>query len=244
MEELKPKTAKSNLNVEKHKKRQAKARKITNSRRANEEQKLIDADIIFGIDNGATGTLSCIASFEKEVIDIEFRKTFSNVELDYQKEINYISRIDWKELKSWFDNVLKKLKKIYNTKYSKKFEDLKIAVVLERPMINCDRFKQSKNAARSFEATLIVLEMLNLNNNYLIIDSKKWQHYFFGVNENSDLKKLSKDEGITYLNTFKTKKYKKYIDTISGHGDADSLLISRWAFEKFVKTRKTESNGK
>ena len=40
--ELKPKTLKSNLNVEKHKKRQQKARKIVNERRLMEEQKLID----------------------------------------------------------------------------------------------------------------------------------------------------------------------------------------------------------
>ena len=69
--------------------------------------------------------------------------------------------------------VLKKLKRIYNTKYNKKEEDLKIAVVLERPMINCERFKQSKNAARAFESTLMVLEMLGLNENYIIIDSNE-----------------------------------------------------------------------
>lgn len=237
--ELKPKTLKSNLNVEKHKKRQQKARKIVNERRLIEEQKLIDADIIFGLDNGTTGTLSCIASFEREIISIDFCKTFSKIEMDYQKELNFIARIDWLNLKNWFDKVLKKLKRIYNTKYNKKEEDLKIAVVLERPMINCERFKQSKNAARAFESTLIVLEMLGLNEKYLIIDSKKWQHYFFGITVNIDLKKSSKNEGIKFLNNMNSKKYKDYIDMISRHGDADSLLISRWAFEKFVKTRKS-----
>lgn len=105
---------------------------------------------------------------------------------------------------------------------------------MERPMINADRFKQSKNAARAFESTIMVLEMLNLNENYIIIDSKKWQHYFFGKNTTLlNLKDASRDEGIKFLNSLSEKKYKNEIDIIQHHGDADSLLICKWAFEKF-----------
>ena len=112
---------------------------------------------------------------------------------------------------------------------------MKIAVVMERPMINAERFKQSKNAARAFEATLIVLEMLGLKENYIIIDSKKWQHYFFGKDTMFlDLKNASKEMGINYLMTFGPKKYKAYCDMISGHGDADSLLIAKYALEKLI----------
>ena len=111
-------------------------------------------------------------------------------------------------------------------------KNIKPLIILERPMINVDRFKQSKNAARAFEATLIVLEMLNLENNYIIIDSKKWQHYFFGKNTILlDLKKSSKEEGIKFLSIFKNK-YKNLIEIINSHGDADSLLISKYALEK------------
>ena len=46
---------------------------------------------------------------------------------------------------------------------------------MERPMINADRFKQSKNAARAFESTLMVLEMLGLNENYIITFSSSFR---------------------------------------------------------------------
>lgn len=100
-------------------------------------------------------------------------------------------------------------------------------------MINADRFKQSNNASRAFEATLIVLEMLKLKDNYIIIDSKKWQHYFFGKNTVLlDLKKESEKKGIEFLDQINSKKYKNEIDLISNHGDADSLLICKFALEK------------
>ena len=106
---------------------------------------------------------------------------------------------------------------------------------MERPMINSERFKQSKNAARAFEATLIVLEMLGLKDNYIIIDSKKWQHYFFGKNTmDLNLKIESQNEGIRFLNSINEKKYLKICELIRKHGDADSLLISRYALEKLV----------
>jgi hypothetical protein len=99
-------------------------------------------------------------------------------------------------------------------------------------MVNPQRFNSSKIALRAFESTLIVLELLNLD--YIIIDSKKWQHYFFGKNTTLiDLKVASKDEGVKFLNDLSVKKYKKEIEIINNHGDADSLLICKWAFEKF-----------
>lgn len=62
-------------------------------------------------------------------------------------------------------------------------------------MVNPQRFKQSKSALRAFESTIIVLELLGLN--YIIIDSKKWQHHFFGKNTSQiDLKYESKKLGI------------------------------------------------
>ena len=103
-------------------------------------------------------------------------------------------------------------------------------------MINADRFKQSKNAARAFEATLIVLEMLNLKNNYVIIDSKKWQHYFFGKNTILlDLKLESKNKAINYLNSINSQKYKNICEIMQAHGDADSFLICLFVFEKFYE---------
>ena len=48
-----------------------------------------------------------------------------------------------------------------------------------------------------------------------------------------NLKKASQDEGIKYLESLKrSKKYSSICELIRKHGDADSLLISRYALEK------------
>lgn len=229
---LEPKSQKSNLDIKNQKRKRKKISSLTKKRRDDDLEKVLNSDVIFGLDNGATGTVSCLIPYDKNDIKIYFEKTFNHVDLDYQKDINYIARIDWEKLKDWFNKIIKKAKTNYIRKYNK--EDIKISVILERPMINVDRFKQSKNAARAFESTLMVLEMLELEKNYIIIDSKKWQHYFFGKNTVLiDLKEASKNKGIEYLTNLNEKRYKNELNTIKQHGDADSLLICRWAFEKF-----------
>ena len=229
---LEPKNQKSNLDIKNQKRKRKKVSSLIKKRRDDDLEKVLNSDVIFGLDNGATGTVSCLIPYNKNDIKIYFEKTFNHVDLDYQKDINYIARIDWEKLKDWFNKIIKKAKTNYIRKYNK--EDIKISVILERPMINADRFKQSKNAARAFESTLMVLEMLELEKNYIIIDSKKWQHYFFGKNTVLiDLKEASKNKGIEYLTNLNEKRYKNELNTIKQHGDADSLLICRWAFEKF-----------
>lgn len=229
---LEPKNQKSNLDIKNQKRKRKKVSSLIKKRRVDDLEKVLNSDVIFGLDNGATGTVSCLIPYDKNDIKIYFEKTFNHVDLDYQKDINYIARIDWEKLKDWFNKIIKKAKTNYIRKYNK--EDIKISVILERPMINADRFKQSKNAARAFESTLMVLEMLELEKNYIIIDSKKWQHYFFGKNTVLiDLKEASKNKGIEYLTNLNEKRYKNELNTIKQHGDADSLLICRWAFEKF-----------
>ena len=229
---LEPKNQKSNLDIKNQKRKRKKVSSLIKKRRDDDLEKVLNSDVIFGLDNGATGTVSCLIPYNKNDIKIYFEKTFNHVDLDYQKDINYIARIDWEKLKDWFNKIIKKARTNYIRKYNK--EDIKISVILERPMINADRFKQSKNAARAFESTLMVLEMLELEKNYIIIDSKKWQHYFFGKNTVLiDLKEASKNKGIEYLTNLNEKRYKNELNTIKQHGDADSLLICRWAFEKF-----------
>ncbi len=108
------------------------------------------------------GTVSCIVPYPDDKMEVYFEKTFSNTETDYQKDLQKISRIDWQKLKDWMSDILKKAYRNYIKKYSFNKDEIKVSVVLERPMINAERFKQSKNAARAFEATLVVLEMLRI----------------------------------------------------------------------------------
>lgn len=226
---------KSNLNIKKRKQTIKKKSSVISSRRKADDLKVENANIIFGLDNGATGTISCIIKYPDDSYKIYFQKTPADNVMDYQQSIQYIARINWKKLKDWFEHIIKTETNNYIKKYNFDKKDVKILIVLERPMINAERFKQSKNAARAFEATLIVLEMLNLENNYVIIDSKKWQHHFFGKNTVLiDLKEASKNMGIEFLNSISKTKYKKIIDIINSHGDADSLLISKYALEKTI----------
>ena len=174
------------------------------------------------------GTIAAIVA--SSPVEVFFRLTPAVYEKDYQKSLQQkIARIDWISLKKWFEDVISNSEVILNKK------ELKICVLLERPMINAERFKQSKNAARAFEATLIVLEMLGLKDKYIVIDSKKWQHFFFGNNTiQLDLKNASAELGIKFIKSLKNIKDKdEIIKIILAHGDADGLMIAKYGFDKF-----------
>ena len=226
LDKLKPKTQKSNLNVKKRKSAKKKTSEEAKKAKKHEIDITKNADLVFGLDNGATGTIAAIAA--SSPISVFFKLTPAVYEKDYQKTSQQkIARIDWISLKKWFEDV------ISATEVILKKEELKIFVLLERPMINAERFKQSKNAARAFEATLIVLEMLGLKDKYIVIDSKKWQHSCFGQNTVMiDLKKSSAEAGIKFIKTLKDMETEEIIKTIQAHGDADGLMIAKFGFDK------------
>jgi len=87
--------------------------------------------------------------------------------------------------------------------------------LLERPMVNPGRFKATASALRALEATLIVLERLNIPFQY--IDSKEWQRHLLpkGI-EKDELKKAALDVARRLFPSVQTK-------------DADSLLIAEYA---------------
>lgn len=219
---------KSNLNIKKHKRDSSKKRNINYSRRKKDEQKLKNVNIIFGMDNGSTGTLCCLVKEDKDYIN--FIETPSFQELDYTQELQTINRIDLKKIKDWIENNINNVKKIINN------DNIKCVAILQRPMVNPQRFKQSLHAIRAFEATLILLEMCNIE--YIIIDSKKWQHYFFGKNTTQiDLKFESMKLGLNIINDIKQNEKEKelMLNCIKKHGDADGLLISKYGMEKLIK---------
>ena len=94
---------------------------------------------------------------------------------------------------------------------------------IERPMVNPrSNPKAVKSAIRALEATCIALEMLGIP--YHFIDSKAWQAHFFGANiAKDDLKEASRVVGINL--------YPEHGELIQRHGDADGLLIARYAKE-------------
>lgn len=160
--------------------------------------------LFISIDNGVTGTIGIIGPKTTE-----FFKTPVLSEKSYTKVGKNISRIKTKDLKKV---LLKALSDngIENTQ--------EVAVCLERPMINATRFSASISAARAVEATLIVLEDLELSFQY--IDSKEWQKVLLpsGIKGGPELKKASKDIGARLFPQFKDVK----------HPDRDGILMAEY----------------
>ena len=116
----------SNLNIKQRKKQTTKKRSLATSRRKANDEKVKGANIIFGLDNGATGTIACIVNYNNN-FEIFFEKTPSNLVMDYQQEIQYIARIDWKKLKNWFEKIINLTKDNYIKKYNIIETDIKIS---------------------------------------------------------------------------------------------------------------------
>lgn len=157
--------------------------------------------LFIGIDNGVSGSIGLV--FENGYCDFVLTPVFK--ELNYQKKVKYLNRINVKELRFYLN---------------KHIEGCSSCIaLLERPMVNPGRFDATVSALRALEATLIVLEDLKIPMQY--VDSKEWQKAMLpkGVKGSSELKKASLDIGKRLFPQFKDI-YKT---------DADGILIAEWA---------------
>jgi len=153
-----------------------------------------------GIDNGVSGSVGWVNSIGTESASFTV-PTFSC--LNYQKSAKNITRIDTEQLKEELRNL-----------------DNPFAV-LERPMVNPGRFAASTSALRALEATLIVLEALDIP--HMFVDSRDWQKVLLPKGVKGDaLKKASFDIGCRLFPHLR-----QYF-----RGDADGILIAEWARRK------------
>lgn len=213
----------SNLKVKKRNKQKSQIKLLKQQRKKQEKESLKNIDLVIGMDNGATGT---ICSWIVNTNQIDFLLTPSKRQLNYQKQINYIDRIDHQVISQWIKKQIKIAQQLYK-------REIRIIIIIERPMVNPQRFDASLNAVRAFEALLVILQQLNIK--YITIDSKEWQHYFFGKDTSFlNLKLESLKQGINELNYYKPKKYIQMIDIIRMHQDADALLITKYAIKKLI----------
>lgn len=85
--------------------------------------------------------------------------------------------------------------------------------------------KALNSAMRSMEATLIVLELLQIP--YVWLDSKSWQSELLphGLKGTDELKKASMDVGIRRFPQFK--------ELIQKHKDSDGILIAEYCRMKY-----------
>lgn len=151
-----------------------------------------------GIDNGVSGSIGIV---NHNATQVEFYLTPVKSCLNYQKKGKNLNRVDV--------DALEDLLKPYPN----------ALVLLERPMVNPGRFEATASALRAFEATLIVLERLDLP--YIYVDSREWQVPMLpaGIKGADKLKGASLDVGKRLFPALRNI-FKK---------DADGILIAEWA---------------
>jgi len=152
--------------------------------------------VYIGIDNGVSGSIGIV---NHNATRCEFYHTPTRSCLNYQKEAKNITRVDVVAL----EELLAK--------------EPNAIVLLERPLVNPGMFSATASALRAFEATLIVLERLDLP--FLYLDSKEWQKAMLpnGV-KGEALKSASKEVASRLFPTLRHK-FK---------ADADGLLMAEW----------------
>lgn len=157
--------------------------------------------VYVGIDNGVSGSIGWV--------DTEGGCGFEHVpvfkSLNYQKKAKKVTRIDTGKLYQLLNSVI--------VNYSAPI------AFIERPLVNPGRFTATLSGVRALEATLIVLEDLEIA--YQYIDSKGWQGMLLpkGIKGAPNLKDASYDIGVRLFPQF-SDRFKK---------DADGLLIAEWA---------------
>jgi hypothetical protein len=147
--------------------------------------------VIVGYDNGSSGSVSFIKDDQKF-----FYKTPTKSSLNYQKSKDtYITRVD-----------INKLREIHLQHYVKG----NTYALIERPLNNPGLYKASLSAMRALEATLILLEELEIP--YAFIDSKNWQKLYLGVDVKGrdNLKAKSKELGQLVFPDFKNDDFDGY----------------------------------
>jgi hypothetical protein len=157
--------------------------------------------IYVGIDNGISGTIGIVG----EGIDPVFVKTPVKKEQDYTKDKKIITRLDYSKFMELFSGLNKN----------------DVCVVMERAMVNPQRFVATASALRCHEAELIMIELLGCK--HMFIDSKEWQKAMLPKGcSGEELKKASLDIGNRLFPQFEEVK----------HPDRDGLLIAEYARRK------------
>ena len=161
------------------------------------------AKVFIGIDNGVSGSIGIILGDDSMFLPTP---TFS--QQNYTKAKQNITRIDVVALQ----------------KLLAPYKLCKVMVLLERPMVNPQRWVATASALRALEATLGVVELLGYGYDY--IDSKEWQKALLPKGSKGD--QLKKDS-VTIGNRL----FPKHEQVIRKQKDADGILIAEYCRRKF-----------
>jgi hypothetical protein len=171
--------------------------------------------VYIGCDNGVSGSIGIFDESGKA----HLFPTPTKQSLNYQKtKVKHITRIDV----GAFRKLLAKFRYKDGIGGSLSTE-MSCKTLLERPLVNPQRFDATTSALRALEATLIVLESLGIGYEYC--DSKSWQKKFLPYISVADkkeypakLKQVSLEVGMRMY---------PEIDW-TGRKDADGLLIAKY----------------
>lgn len=162
------------------------------------------------IDNGVTGSIGWVS--DDGLSGFELTPVIKTQ--NYTKKKDQISRVDVGRMRG----LLASLFLTYEGN---------VEAVLERPLVNPQMFKATISAVRCMEATMTVLESLEIG--YSFCDSRDWQKHMLpeGVKGTPELKKASMDKGIQL--------YPQFADLIRKHKDADGILGARYFFDNHIR---------
>lgn len=130
---------KSNLKIKSRTHKKTEQLVQNKHRKQIEKELLTNVDLIFCLDNGTTGSIACLSTKGNYV---NFQETPIIECYDYTKDAQKMNRINVNLLKEWFLFHINFIKNNYN-------KNIKCVVVLERPMVNPQRFKQSRICIKS-----------------------------------------------------------------------------------------------
>lgn len=169
------------------------------------EIKRTGGKLYIGVDNGVSGSIGWSGA-SSDIVRCGQVKTPVISQQNYTKAKGNITRVDFPALKT----LLFDLGQLGFSSWM---------AVLERPMVNPQRFFASASALRALESTLIVLELLGIP--YQYVDSKEWQREMLpkGI-KGPELKKASCEIG------------QRLFPSIECKPDADGLLMAEWARRK------------
>lgn len=161
-----------------------------------------------GLDNGISGSCGILSGDSANYVKTPTRKC-----LNYTKSKQIITRID-----------TAKLYQLFYPYIANSF------CMIERPVTAMGRYKAVVSGMRAMEATMIVLE--NLQIPYQFVDSREWQKVLLPKGlEKEELKFASLDVG------------KRLFPTIDfdGFKDADGILIAEYARRAFPGQKGVEA---
>jgi hypothetical protein len=153
---------------------------------------------VIGWDNGVTGSIAILNNETAKWFPMPVKKC-----LDYTKKKNWLNRVDVHAVKKILSEVSK--------------DCISTLVVIERPMVNPGRWKATMSAIRCLEATLIILEDMQIP--YRFIDSREWQKVMLPSGLHKEELKEASNQVARRL--FPNLKFK----------DGDSLLIAEYALK-------------